>query len=67
MFISIKTTSPGLKKIVKSGAQFFVYNALLSETSGAWVHHSEETRALWVPEMSLGYLQNMPIHFPSRK
>ena len=67
MFISIKTTKSRAERIVKSDGQFFVCNTLLSETFGAWVHHNEETQTLWVPEMSLSYLQNMPIYFPSGK
>ena len=55
------------ERIVKSGAQFFVCDALLSETVGAWVHDNEETRTLWIPEMNFSYLQNMQIFFQSGK
>ena len=46
MFISVKATSPALKKIVKSDRQIFVCNALLTETFGVWLHHNEETQTL---------------------
>ena len=35
---------------------------MLREAFGVWVNHNEETQTLWVPEMSLSYLQNMPIY-----
>ena len=36
------------ERIVKSGTQFFVCDALLSEAVGAWVHDNEGTQTLWI-------------------
>ena len=49
------------ERIVKSGAQYFCVQYPVERDF--W--HIEETQILWVLEMSLSYLQNMPIYFPS--